>query len=118
MRIAYYTTDEVNRFIVRRWGRRAGIRIDCPGGGGLVTDCDVPVILDFDFLPAEVRAAWLAQLRAGRIAGPVLVHGHNIVDADAAALARSGAHVCRGRVRWAALDGWLDAAAVRAGQDS
>jgi hypothetical protein len=118
MRIAYYTTDEVNRYIVRQWGRRAGIRVECLAGGRLAAGGDGPVILDLDFLPTDGRVDWLGRLRAGQIAGPVLVHGHNIADADAAALARLGVHVCRGRLRRAALGGWLDAATVRSGQDS
>jgi hypothetical protein len=112
MRITYYTTDEVNRYIVRQWGRRAGIRVECPAGGRLAARDDGPVILDLDFLPVDVRADWLGRLRAGQIAGPVLVHGHNIADADAAALAGHGVKVCRGRVRRAALERWLKAAAT------
>jgi hypothetical protein len=113
MRITYYTTDEVNRYIVRQWGRRAGIRVECPAGGRPAAGGDGPVILDLDFLPVDVRADWLGRLRAGRIAGPVLVHGHNIADADATALTGRGVKVCRGRVRRAALNGWLDAVTAR-----
>jgi hypothetical protein len=113
MRITYYTTDEVNRYIVRRWARQAGVRIMCPAGGGLANGCAGPVALDLDFLPDEVRAEWLRRVRAGAVTGPVLVHGHNIADDDAAALARLRVHVCRGRVRRAALIGWLDAATAR-----
>jgi hypothetical protein len=113
MRITYYTTDEVNRFIVRRWGRQAGVRIAHPAGDRLSVDSAGPVILDLDFLPTDVRADWLGRLRAGNVAGPVLVHGHNIADADAAALACLGVHVCRGRVRRLALDGWLDTVMAR-----
>lgn len=116
MWIAYYSTDEVNRYIVRRWARQADIRVMCPVGGGLAAEFDGPVILDLDFLPAEVLTVWLGRLRAGQIAVPILVHGHNIADTDAAALTRRGVHVCRGRVRRAALDQWLEAATVRSGQ--
>jgi hypothetical protein len=116
MQIAYYTTDEVNRYIVRRWARQTGVRVVCPAGGGLANGGGGPVVLDFDFLPADVRDEWLRRVRAGALSGPVLVHGHNIADADAAELARLGIHVCRGRVRRTALDGWLDAAAVRSGR--
>jgi len=116
MRIAYYTTDEVNRFFVRRWARAAGVRVVCPAGPRLIDGGGGAVILDLDFLPAEVRAGWLGRVRAGGVAGPVLVHGHNIADGDAAALGRLGVRVCRGRVRRAALDGWLDALATHAGR--
>jgi hypothetical protein len=112
MRIAYYTTDEVNRYIVQQWGRRVGVRIAHPVGGRLPADSVGPVIFDLDFLPADVRADWLGRLRAGQIAGPVLVHGHNIADADASTLALLGVHVCRVRVRRAALVKWLDAVAA------
>jgi hypothetical protein len=111
MRIAYYTTDEVNRHIVRQWGRRSGIRIVHPTGKHLSADSAGPIILDLDFLPVDVRNEWLRRTRAGTVTGPVLVHGHNIADADADALQRLGAHVCRGRVRRMALDGWLEAVA-------
>jgi hypothetical protein len=108
MWIAYYTTDEVNRYIIHLWGRQAGVRIAHPAGKPLAIDSVGPVILDLDFLPVDVRADWLGRLRSGNVAGPVLVHGHNIADADADALACRGVRVCRGRLRRAALDGWLD----------
>ena len=115
MRVPYYTLDEVNRFLVRRWAHRAGVRVGCPAGRRLADGQGGAVILDLDFLPAAVRAAWVRRLLAGEAAGPVLAHGHNIPDAEAAALRATGVRVCRGRVRKAALCRWLDrAAATRA----
>jgi hypothetical protein len=109
MRIAYYTLDEVNRFLVRRWAHDAGARLVCPDGPRLNDECPgtTALLLDLDHLPADVREAWLRRVLAGETGMPVLVHGHNIADAEAMALRARGAHVCRGRVRRAALHGWL-----------
>src|SRR5262245_12788305 len=115
MRIAYYTLDAVNRFLVRRWAHDAGARLVCPGGHQLSDECagTTAVLLDLDYVPSEVREAWVRRLLAGEIAMPVLVHGHNILDPEAAALRERGVQVCRGRVRRAALRSWLDGQVVR-----
>jgi hypothetical protein len=117
MRIAYYTLDEVNRFLVRRWAREAGARLLCPDGGRLADECAgaTAMLFDLDFLPADVRAGWVRRVLAGEVGLPVLVHGHNIPDAEAEQLRERGAEVCRGRVRRAALRAWLDAQLVRPG---
>jgi hypothetical protein len=112
MRIAYYTTDEVNRFLVRRWAGREGIRVVTPVVQSRADAYDGPVVLDFDNLPEATRADWLRRLTAGTRTGPALVHGHNIADAEATALRTHGDWVCRGRVRRAALCRWLVAATV------
>jgi hypothetical protein len=113
MRIAYFTLDDVNRHLVRRWAAGAGARVRCLAGrlsaGG--PDGAAAVVLDLDFLPPDVRTDWVRCVRAGEVGCPVLAHGHNISDADAAALGRGGARVCRGRLRRAVLVGWLDGVA-------
>jgi hypothetical protein len=117
MRIAYYTLDEVNRFLVRRWASEAGARLACPGSHQLKDEYAgaTAVLLDLDFLPAGVRADWVGRVLAGAVGLPVLVHGHNIPDAEASALRARGAQVCRGRVRKADLRAWLDGQAVGSG---
>jgi hypothetical protein len=117
MRIAFFTLDEVNRFLVRRWARGAGVQVYCPAGerlGGACLEADA-VILDLDFLPADLRADWLRRVLAGAVGGPVLTHGHNITDSEAVALRQRGVRVCRGRVRGADIRAWLDGVVVRPG---
>jgi len=96
MRIAYVTLDDVNRFIVRRWADKDTFRAEFPAVNVLAASVDVAdaVILDLDHLPEPFRTAWLTGVSAGRL----LVHGHNITDAEAAMLRRRGVRVCRGRL--------------------
>ena len=117
MRIAYYTLDEVNRFLVRRVGPGGG-PLACPGGHQLKDEYAgaTAVLLDLDFLPADVRADWVRRVLAGEVglAGPGARAQHPGRGGGGAA--GPGAHVCRGRVRKAAL--WrarLDGQAVRGG---
>jgi hypothetical protein len=107
MRITYFSTDEVNRFLVGRWAPRAGGRVCFPKENQSMDrgHWNSPVILDLDGLSPVVRANWLRQLSAGAI--PALVHGHNISDADAAGLRRLEIRVCQGRVRRTVLCEWI-----------
>ncbi|HKB05493.1 MAG TPA: hypothetical protein VKD90_24930 [Gemmataceae bacterium] len=109
MRITYFTLDDVNQDLVRRWAARAGARVTCSAGGPPAGGPDRPaaVIVDLDFLPPEVRVGWVRKAVAGEVPCPVFAHGHNIADADAVALSRHGVRVCRGRLRRAVLIGWL-----------
>ena len=66
-------------------------------------------MLDLDHLPPDVRARWVRRVMTGEVSGPVLVHGHNVSDVEAEAFRRSGARVCRGRIRRSAVLGWLPA---------
>ncbi len=86
-----------------------GIGISCPTGTSLFDECDevIGVILDFDFLPPDIRAVWLQRLQMRQVEIPALIHGHNISNADAHSLRKVGARVCRSRVRKSALAGWL-----------
>ena len=112
MRIAHITLDEVNRALVRSWMKATGLRVARPTGAGLVWAADgSAVVLDLDHLPPDVRAGWVRRVVTGEVGGPVLVHGHNITEAEAAALRRSGVSVCRGRIRRSAVRAWLPAPA-------
>jgi hypothetical protein len=108
MRIAYITLDDVNRFLMRRWAERGRFRADCPAATRLGPPLDgvAAVVLDLDFLPAPTRAAWMTHVLAGA-ATPVLVHGHNITDAEVSALRRRGVAICRGRLCRTRLLAWL-----------
>src|SRR5262249_33549031 len=118
MRVAYFTMDEVNQYLVRQWAKGAGVGVGCPAGGRLGGTCPESdaVILDLDSLPTELRAHWLHRVLAGAAGGPVLAHGHNIMDSEAAALRQRGVRVCRGRVRKADVRAWLDSVAVHPGK--
>lgn len=108
MTIAYYSLDEVNRCFVSRWLKAAGIATVFPAAGALAEPAPgaAAVVLDFDTLPADVAAAWTRTLLHGRIGRPVMVHGHNLSDAAAAAFQGRGVRVCRTRVRKATLVRW------------
>jgi hypothetical protein len=109
MRIAYVTLDDVNRFVVRRWTGGNNIRVECPAvtAPAAIIDTADAILLDLDHLPEPFRAAWLERVLTNGMAGRVLVHGHNITDAEAAALRRRGVRVCRGRLRRGLLDAWV-----------
>ena len=110
MRISYFSLDEVNQFVVGRWAGSRGFRVQRANCGPRVDgNADgTAIILDLDYLMADSRAAWLQRVLAGEVTCPLLVHGHNISDAESADLRRCGAQVCRGRLRKTIVDGWLD----------
>jgi hypothetical protein len=114
--IAHYSSDEVNRHLVRRWAAAAGVRAVAPAVGrpGAPDRSVRGVILDLDFLPHPYRAEWVGRVLAGECRSPVLVHWHGIADTEAAALRRAGARVVRGRLKASAFARWLGDAAVRA----
>jgi hypothetical protein len=107
MRIAYFSLDDVNRFAMQQWANRNNIDLDCPAGSDLFrpTDPAEKVILDLDYLPASIRSAWLARVRAGEV-GSVFAHGHNIADAEAVSLRALGVSICQGRLRLDLLREW------------
>ncbi len=109
MRITYFTLDDVNRFLVRRWARRAGARVACPVGPKLIWGFTDPgaIVLDLDHLTPDLRATWLKRAVTGVFGCPVLVHGHNISNVESTALRLSGVRVCHGRLRMKSLVGWL-----------
>ena len=112
MRIAHITLDEVNRALVRSWTKGAGLWVPRPTGAkALQVAAGAAVVLDLDHLPPDVRAGWVRRVVTGAVGGPVLVHGHNMSDAEAEAFRRSGARVCRGRIRRSAVVNWLPAPA-------
>ena len=117
MKIAHYSSDEVNRYLVRRWAAAASVRSVAPGvGRPMAPGRSVKgVVLDLDFLPHPYRAGWCTRALAGEFESPVLVHGHGITDTECEALRRAGARVVRGRLKAAAFARWLGETATRAG---
>ena len=99
MRIAYFSLDDVNRALVRRWAAGQGVRVVCPSVRAVGEPVAAATVVDLDFLPDPYRVDWIAQVLAGAVEVPVLVHGHRLTDAEAASLARRGVVVCRGRLR-------------------
>jgi hypothetical protein len=111
MRIAYFSTDEVNRVLVRRWAAGQGARVYCPSVG-LVAEPAAAIVLDLDFVPEPYRTAWLDQIMSGMADGLVLVHGHSVTDTEALGLAQRGVTVCRGRLRRRVLRDWVETMAA------
>jgi len=109
MRIAYITLDDVNRFMLRRWAGQNRLRVECPSANELHTEVRGvdAVVVDLDFLPALLREIWLARVLADVSPGQALVHGHNITDAEAAALHRKSVRVCRGLLRRRRFNSWV-----------
>jgi hypothetical protein len=112
MRIAYYSLDEVNRVLVRRWASREGVRVTCPSVGAIGDAVAEGTIIDFDFIPEQFRIAWLERSIAGGVEGPVLVHGHGLSDLDVRRLAGRGMMVCKGRLRRRVFQEWIGAMAA------
>src|SRR5947207_10488792 len=112
MRIAYISLDEVNQFLMQRWAKRGRFNADSPTAMelGPPINCVAGIVVDLDYLTAGARAAWLAHLLGGASAMPVLVHGHNITNAEQAALRRRGVSVCRGRLLRSRLMAWVHCA--------
>src|SRR5262245_65203997 len=109
MRIAYITLDDVNRFTLRRWAGQNRVRVDCLSASELRTPVHGvdAVVVDLDFLPAELREIWLSRILADAPPSQVLVHGHNITEAEAAALHRRSVRVCRGLLRRRRFNSWV-----------
>src|SRR5262245_5309046 len=109
MKVTYLTLDEVNRFTVQSWAKNSGLQVFCPIPSELLIsgeDTDA-IVLDLDYLPAQVRATWLSRVEAGEMTGCVLVHGHNITDAEIKRLRRQTVRICHGQLRREAFSSWL-----------
>jgi hypothetical protein len=96
MRIAYFTTDEVNLDLARRWARRIGCQlIPLSPREPLLDDQFDAVIYDLDYLPSELRRELLASLRNDPLPGPCAVHSYNLKRREAEALRFWGVQVRR-----------------------
>ena len=99
MQIAYFSLDEVNRFMVRQWAKRHDVRIALPSVATIGQATTAGTVVDFDFVPEPLRGEWLRQALTGAFEGPVLVHGHGLSDREARMLSRRGMTVCKGCLR-------------------
>jgi hypothetical protein len=96
MRIAYLTTDEVNRYLAEGMAAACGLTL-CP-----LAPKDPPpegefdaVLYDWDHWPARQRREVMAELRAGCPPHVVALHGYNLEDTQAEALRRRTVGVYR-----------------------
>jgi hypothetical protein len=89
MRIAYWTTDEVNEDLAHELTTEGGDRL-CP-----LTPKDWPpsgeydaVLYDWDHLPADLQQEVMRGLLSGPLPHAAAVHGYNLGDGRAEALRR------------------------------
>ena len=91
MRIAYFTTDEVNQDLAVRMAECCGATVyllspqDTPPDG-----CFDAVLYDWDYWPVASRREVLQQLLAAPAPGLVAIHGYHLDEEHAAALQRNG----------------------------
>jgi hypothetical protein len=96
MRIAYLSTDEVNRDLAAQWAGERNITLDVLDSEPIRADVPFDAILcDLDYLPAERREEILAGLLAGAASCPAAVHSYNLEDDQAADLREHGVLVVR-----------------------
>jgi hypothetical protein len=96
MRIAYLTTDEVNRSWVQRMAAACGLELspleprDAVPEGGFDA-----VLYDLDHLPPSCRHRVVSGLLRGAAPGPTAVHGYALQESQAADLRRHDVAVYR-----------------------
>jgi hypothetical protein len=91
MRIAYLTTDEVNKDLAIHLGAESGLTV-CPlEPRDLPPDREVDAVLyDWDHWPADRRPKVRTHAPAGPVTHPVAVHSYGLEPHQARALRRSG----------------------------
>jgi hypothetical protein len=96
MRIAYCSTDEVNRLRAEEMASACGLTL-CPLDPKDPSSNEAfdAVLVDLDFWPIGEQREVLAELLAGNGASVVAVHGYNVADDQAEALGRQGVAVYR-----------------------
>jgi hypothetical protein len=100
MHLVYLSTDELNRSLVRDWGGKRGIAVECPGRADGVLDgpCDA-LLLDLDHATSEWIGTLATWLESDGGVCPVAVHGYGTTaDAFRAAFRGRGVTV-RSRLR-------------------
>src|SRR5262249_8415548 len=96
MRIAYLTTDEVNRDLAARAGRACRATLeDVPHEGTSADNGYDAVLYDLAHLPPHPGRAALDELFAGRLEIPTAVHGYGLEDGQADVLRDLGVIVAR-----------------------
>src|SRR5439155_19474518 len=96
MRIAYWTTDEVNPAWALELADVLRVALDfrTPADGAPTVASD-GVIYDLDYLPGELRNEVLTELLAGSPSPPAAVHSHNLDEEVVNRLRRNGVIVGR-----------------------
>jgi hypothetical protein len=87
MRIAYCSTDELNRDLAEKMAAACGLTL-CPldPKDASPNEAFEAVLVDGDFWPIEKYREVLAELLAGQGVGVVAVHGYNLADDQVEAL--------------------------------
>ena len=96
MRVAYLTTDEVNRDLALAMAEKCGLTL-CPlepRDGPLTKDYDA-ILFDWDSWPAEKRQEALAAMLAGPLPHAVALHGYGLEDDQVETLRRHSVAVYR-----------------------
>lgn len=118
MRIAYLTLDDVHEVVAAQMAAEYDIELRTwwPKDGPPDGACSAQ-LYDLDYWPLPERRQVLSDLLAGRLPGPVGVHGYNLDDEQMEALAKRGVIVGRylepellARLYLAALEGRVAAA--------
>jgi hypothetical protein len=89
MRVAYLTTDEVNRELALEMADKCGLTL-CPlepRNGPPTKEYDA-ILYDWDSWPAEQRQETLAALLAGPLPHAVALHGYGLEDDQVETLRR------------------------------
>src|SRR6516162_9027732 len=91
MRFAYLSLDVDNQRLAERFADAAGVTLDVRTGREVAPALAFDAVLcDLDSLPADERERLLADLLAGRRAGPVAVHGRHLTAEQELALWHEG----------------------------
>jgi hypothetical protein len=96
MRVAYLTTDEVNRDLALAMAEKCGLTL-CPlePRDGLPTKDYDAILYDWDSWPVEQRQEALAAMLAGPLPHAVALHGYGLPDNQAETLRRHTVAVYR-----------------------
>lgn len=95
MLLAYLTTDETNTEVCRRLAARQGMTVTLTAPRGGLPECGSAVLLDLDYLPAELAARWLVVARTWGPSRVLAVHGYNLPAAESRRLRKAGVVVVR-----------------------
>jgi hypothetical protein len=96
MRIAYQTSDEVNRDLAMRWANDDDSILDAFDLDATISDASFDaVVYDLDFLPVERRTEVLQLLMARSSVGLAAVHSYNLKRRQVRTLRARGVIVAR-----------------------
>jgi hypothetical protein len=96
MRIAYITSDEVNRDVALRLAKACGATLYSPALGDAPPDGQFNAILyDWDYLPPQRKHDLLEVLLAGPSPCPVALHSYSLDEVHGKALRRNGVAIYR-----------------------